>query len=180
MKNHIQFASSLIKFNLDNGPFITGSYMTWTLEKLVGNPTWLPDDLDICCTCEDQYQTIKKILDPLATDIKITNWLGHSSAYWFIEGFKFQAFVHPVPVEQRLNLIDYSVTAIAGDGNHYITGKNTFHDIANKVIRINDTVFESSKEYLTNRYQKYLDRGYKDLDDQTWHKIDQIVDTWKK
>ena len=42
---HITFINNLIKLDLDNGPFITGSYVTWLIEKEIGyNQQWLHDD----------------------------------------------------------------------------------------------------------------------------------------
>jgi hypothetical protein len=175
MKNHIQFANSLIKFDLDNGPFITGSYMTWTLEKLVGNPTWFPDDLDICCTSENQFQEVKAVLQPLATEIKETNWLGYSGTYWTINDFKYQAFVHPVSIEKRLELVDYTITAIASDGSQYITNKNTFNDIIKKVIILNKNIYEWPIESMLSRYKKYLSRGYTDPGSATLAKLNHLV-----
>jgi hypothetical protein len=175
---HIKFISNLIKLDLNTGPFITGGYITWLLEKQMGNdPSWLPDDLDICCTTEEQFQNIKNILQPLSTSSRDTNWLGNSSTYYTIDNFKYQSFVHPVTVQQRLECVDYTMGAIASDGVRYITNKNTMYDILNKVIRLNENIFDWPVESIMSRYNKYLDRGYVDLNNETLTRLNQIYET---
>ena len=175
MNDPVKFITDLIDLNLETGPFITGSYMTWLLEKEMGyNPQWLPDDLDICCTDESQFSKVKHYLQPLASIVKETNWLGNSGTYWTIDGFKFQAFVHPLTVQERLDCVDYTMGAIAYDGVRYITNKSTMHDILNKVIRLNDNIFDWPVESIMGRYKKYLSRGYKDLNNDTLTKLNTI------
>ena len=182
-KQCLQELASICKFDLVNGPYITGSFMTWLLETELNHaiPTWLPDDLDICCTNEDQFQNVKQILQPLATTTKETNWLASSSMYWTINDFKYQAFVHPVSVTERLSIVDYTVTAIASDGVNFVNGKYTLDDIKNRTLRLNDNMnvwrnrqrLESSIE----RYKKYIDRGYTDVENTTWNKLTEIYET---
>ena len=179
MQKHIDCVKDLITLNPVTGPFFTGSFMTWLLEIKYHNivPSWLPDDLDICCTSEDQFQYVKNILQPLATTSKDTNWLGHSATYWMINNFKYQAFVHPVTVQERLNLIDYTVTAIASDGTTFITGKYTIEDIKNRVIRLNDNSYIWPFDSIMHRYKKYLSRGYVVLNNTTLRRLNQIYET---
>lgn len=172
--DNLQFACDLIKFDLGKGPFVTGSYMTWKFEK---TSNWLPNDLDICCTTKEQFQQVKTILQPLSTDSKQTDWLGHSSTYWIINDFKFQAFVHPVSVKERLNFVDYTITAIAYDGRDYITNEYTLEDIKNKTIRLNKNIYKWPKDSIMYRYKKYLDRGYVDLNNTTLDQLNQMYET---
>ena len=151
--------------------------MTWLLEKRFNNPNWLPDDLDICCTTEKQFQDIKNILQPLSTSSKDTNWLGQSATSWIINNFKYQAFVHPVPVEERLNIVDYTVTAIASDGTTFITGKYTVDDVIDRVLRLNDNIYAWPVDSIMYRYKKYLERGYIDLDNTTLRRLNKIYET---
>lgn len=175
MNDPVKFITDLINLNLKTGPFITGSYMTWLLEKEIGyNPQWLPDDLDICCTNEEQFSIVKEKLQPLATTIKETNWLGNSGTYWTINDFKFQAFVHPITVQERLYCVDYTMGAIASDGVHYITNQSTMHDILNKIIRMNENIFDWPVESIMSRYKKYLSRGYVDIDNKTLNRLNKI------
>ena len=175
---HIQFISNLIKLDLDSGPFITGSYVTWLLEKKIGHdPKWLPDDLDICCTSEEQFAIVKSILQPLASHINETYWLGNSGTYWTIDGFKYQSFVHPITVQQRLDCVDYTMGAIAFDGVRYITHKSTMYDILNKTIRLNENIFDWPVASIMGRYNKYLDRGYVDVNNNTLNKLKDIYET---
>jgi hypothetical protein len=178
--HRIKKLQSLIKFDLISGPFITGSYLTWLFEKeLSQNPTWLPGDLDICCTSEGQFQQVKQILEPLATDIKETNWLGRST-YWTIDDFKYQAFVHPVTVEERLNIVDYTITAIACDGKNFIAGKTTLHDIKHKLLKYNIGMYRWPRpiQGMEDRYYKYLDRGYVDNNNESLAKLKHLHELW--
>jgi hypothetical protein len=177
MNDPVKFITDLINLNLKTGPFITGSYMTWLLEKKLGyDPLWLPDDLDICCTNEEQFSIVKEKLQPLATTIKETNWLGNSGTYWTIDDFKFQAFVHPVTVQERLYCVDYTMGAIACDGIDYITNQSTMYDILNKVIRMNENIFDWPVESIMGRYKKYLSRGYIDIANKTLNRLHKIYD----
>jgi len=153
---------------------MTGSYMTWLLEKRFNIPNWVPNDLDICCISKKQFENIQQILEPLATDINETNWLAGKSVYWTIDEFKYQAFVHTLPVQKRLDIVDYTITSIASDGKNYITGKKTIEDIANKVIRLNDKIFNWPVDSIMYRYTKYIDRGYKDINNDTLTKLKQL------
>jgi len=178
-KQCLQDLVSLCEFDLVNGPYITGSFMTWLLETELNHatPTWLPDDLDICCTSEDQFQNVKQILQPLATATKETNWLASSSMYWIINNFKYQAFVHPISVQERLKIVDYTITAIAYDGQDYITNEYTLDDIKNKTIRLNKNIHKWPKDSIMYRYKKYLDRGYVDLNNTTLDQLNQMYET---
>jgi len=179
MQRHIDYIANLIKLNTNTGPFLTGSSMTWQLEiDYHGTvPNWLPDDLDICCTSEDQFRDVKQILQPLATTTKETNWLGHSGTYWTINEFKYQAFVHPVSVQERLDIVDYTITAIASDGINCITGKYTQADIVNRIIRLNENIYNWPVASVMGRYKKYLSRGYVDLNNETLTRLNQIYET---
>lgn len=177
MHQHLDYIKNLIVLNTETGPFLTGSFMTWLLETEHNHtPTWLPDDLDICCTSEDQFQTVKHTLEPLATITKETNWLGHSGTYWTINDFKYQAFVHPVTVTERLNIVDYTVTAIASDGINFITAKNTLDDIKTRTLRLNDNIYAWPAESIMGRYKKYINRGYVDVGNITWNKLTEIYE----
>lgn len=180
MNDPIEFIKSFIDLNIETGPYITGSYMTWLLEKKIGyNPQWIPDDLDICCTSEEQFSTIKHYLEPQATVVNATNWLGKSGCYWTVGDFKYQAFVHPITVNQRLYCVDFTMGAIASDGDRFITNQNTMHDILNKVIRLNDKILDWPRpiESITGRYYKYLNRGYSDLNNEALNKLNQLYET---
>ena len=176
--NHLKFISDFIKFDLDQGPYVTGSYITWLIEKYNNDPIWLPDDLDIVCRSPEQHEEIKNILRPLASTIKETNWLGTGSTYCIINGFKFQTFVHPVTAEQRVEWTDYSINAIASDGKSYISRTHTINDINNKILRFDGLInYKWPKEkidYAKVRYKKYLDRGYVDVDNTILNLIDQL------
>jgi len=175
---HVSLISNNIELDLIQGPYITGSYLTWLIEKNNNNPVWSPDDLDISCTSVEQHEKIKNILRPLASTIKETNWLGTGSTYWMIDGFKFQTFVHPVTAEQRVAWTDFSINSIATDGKDFISSVHTVNDINNKILRFDGlTNHKWPRERIDNtkvRYKKYLDRGYVDVDNMSLKKINQV------
>ena len=177
---HVKFISNLIKFNLNSGPFITGSYMTWLLEKRFNNPNWFPDDLDICCISKKQFQNVQHILEPLATNINETNWLGSNSTYWTIDNFKYQAFVHPVSVQERITWTDFSITSIASDGVNFLMQHDTMDDIKNKILRYHDKINEYPRPLasMKDRYEKYVSRGYTDPDNETLTKLRHLHEIW--
>jgi hypothetical protein len=181
MNEHINNIKSLINLSIEEGPFFTGGGMLWMLEnKYHSMPNWVPDDLDICCISEEQFTIVKNILEPLATHVKITNWLNHSGRYWTINNFKIQAFVHPVPVQTRLDIVDITVTAIASDGVNFSTGKNTLHDIEHKLLKYNDGMYNWPRptQSMDERYYKYLSRGYNDLNNETLTKLKHLHEIW--
>ena len=174
---HISFISNNIKLDLTKGPYVTGSYLTWLIEKNNNNPVWLPDDLDIVCRSPEQHEDIKNILRPLASSIKETNWLGTGSTYWMINGFKFQTFVHPVTAEIRVEWTDFTINSIASDGLTYIADEHTVDDIADKVLRFKDSVHKLRPlDSTMSRYKKYSDRGYVDINNMSLNKIKQLYE----
>jgi len=177
MFDHLTMLTKLIKLDLKNGPFLTGGYLTWLVESRYNIPSWTPNDIDICCRSIEQFNYVQQILEPLATNTRISNWLGSGSTYWTIDNILFQAFVHPVSVQERLDIVDYTVTAIASDGTNFVTGKYTLDDIAKRVIRLNDNIYAWPVESIMSRYKKYVSRGYVDLDNTTLNRLNQIYET---
>jgi len=161
MLEHLDNIKTLIKFDLINGPYLTGSFLTWIAEKQYHNAvTWLPDDLDIVCRSLTQLNYIKTILDPLASNVIYLNWLGSHSTYWIINGFKIQAFVHDVTAADRLKFADITATSIASDGYNLLYGQlAVLHIQQKKLAYINHPVVLGN---ILNRYFKYIDRGYTD------------------
>jgi len=173
--NHLTFIRDFIKFDLDQGPYVTGSYMTWLIEKYNNDPLWLPDDLDIVCRSPEQHEEIKNILIPLSSSIKETNWMDTGSTYWMINDFKFQSFVHPVSAEVRVECTDFTINSVASDGLTYIADEHTVDDIADKVLRFKDSIYNLwPLESTMSRYKKYSDRGYVDIDNMSLKKINQL------
>jgi hypothetical protein len=179
--NHIlEKLQTLVIFDLENGPFLTGGFATWLVESRYTVPSWTPNDIDICCTTVEQFDSVKQALEPLSTYTQVTNWLNSSSTYWTINDFQFQAFVHPVTVNERLSWVDFTVTAIATDGINFLMQDDTLDDIKNKVLRYNDKIDEYPRplQSMVERYYKYLSRGYTDPDNQTLNKLTQLHEIW--
>jgi len=168
--------TNLIKLDLKNGPFLTGSYLTWLVESRYNIPPWTPNDMDVCCRSIEQFNHVQQILEPLATNIRVSNWLGTSSTYWTINDFQFQAFVHSVTVNERLSWADFTVTAIASDGANFLMQDDTLEDIKNKILRINiDTNPWKHRDANSQleRYTKYINRGYRDVDNLIMERINE-------
>jgi hypothetical protein len=166
MLEHLATLTKLIKLDLENGPFLTGGYSTWLVENRYNVPAWSPNDIDICCRSIKQFNDVKRILEPLATQTRVSNWLGTGSTYWTINDFQFQAFVHSVTVNERLSWADFTVTAIASDGVNFLMRDGTLEDIQNKILRININNPWEHRDINSQleRYTKYLHRGYRDID----------------
>jgi hypothetical protein len=125
-----------------------------------------------------QFNDVKRILEPLATQTRVSNWLGSGSTYWTINDFQFQAFVHPVTVNERLSWADFTVTAIASDGVNFLMQDNALEDIKNKILRINVDMIAvpgglGDANSQLERYTKYLNRGYRDIDNLIMERINE-------
>jgi hypothetical protein len=164
--NHIlEKLQTLVTFDLENGPFLTGGFATWLIESQYTVPSWTPNDIDICCATIEQFDSVKQALEPLSTYTQVTNWLNSSSTYWTINDFQFQAFVHTTS-KKRIEWADFTVTAIATDGVNFLMGSSTLEDIQNKILRININNPWEHRDINSQleRYTKYLHRGYRDID----------------
>lgn len=173
MLEHLDNIKKLIKFDLEQGPYITGSFLTWMLERQHhGEPNWLPNDLDIVCRSLIQFNQITEILDPLASEIIEPSFSDRPSKHWVINNFKIQVFVHESTVENRLRIQDMTVTEVASDGTNFVTGNTTIDDIKHKLLRYNNIYdYNWSIQNMYERYNKYLGRGYLDTNDETLTKI---------
>jgi hypothetical protein len=49
MKDILSKLQTLITFDLETGPFLTGGCITWLVESRYNVPRWTPNDIDICC-----------------------------------------------------------------------------------------------------------------------------------
>jgi hypothetical protein len=162
MFDHLKTITTLINFDITNGPFLTGGYLTWLIESQYNVPNWMPNDIDICCTTIEQFDQVKQVLEPLATNTRVSNWMNSNSTYWTIDDFQFQAFVHTTS-KKRIDWADFSITAIASDGVNFLMLDNTAYDIEHKILRINFNNWQQlnlSTSAQLDRYNKYINRGY--------------------
>jgi len=180
LNEQLSWLRSHLDLSLDNGIFITGSFLTHFIESEYRIPNWFPKDIDICCTSTEQFNKVKHVLEPLSNNTRVTNWLNTSSTYWTIDNILFQAFIHPISVQGRITWTDFSITSIASDGVNFLMQDDTRDDIKNKVLRYHDKINEYPRpiESMKDRYYKYLSRGYTDPDNQTLNKLTQLHEIW--
>jgi hypothetical protein len=179
---HIGYILNLLKLDLENGMYITGSFITWLLERKYHGktPSWLPDDLDIVCRNRRQHLLVNCILKPLSSSVKETNWLLTHSTYYTINDFRFQSFIHTITARERIKYTDFSVNSMASDGVACIADSYAMDDIRNKILRFTGDTGESlDKDRVIDtkkRYKKYLDRGYIDVNNASLNKINQLYE----
>jgi len=180
MKHILEKLQKLVAFDLEKGPFITGSFLTHLIESEYRTPNWFPEDIDICCTSKEQFDKVKYVLEPLSTDTQVTNWLNTRSTYWTIDNIQFQAFIHPVSVQERITWTDFSITSIASDGINFLMQDDTRDDIKNKILRYHDKINEYPRPLasMKDRYEKYISRGYTDPNNETLTKLTHLYENW--
>jgi hypothetical protein len=162
---------NLLNLNLDQGPYITGSYLTHLIESRYRIPIWQPNDIDLVCKSEDQLQSVNEILKSIDPNVRIDYTADTTYYYWNIDGVCIQGILHDISYVDRLNFADYTITAIVSDGENNISFPNAETDIANKILnRFNYKTF-GNKAYHLKRYQKYLNRGYIDSNNYIFNEI---------
>lgn len=169
----IAVLKNLLKLNLETGPYITGSYMTYLLEYKYRTPNWKPNDIDIVCRTEDQIESVDQILKKLDPNRTIDRMWGITYYYWTINDYQIQGIVHDVSAKERIDWVDYTITAIATDGANTIQDDNTENDIVNKILRRRPNHVFGGKSFQLKRYQKYTERGFQDIDNKIYNEVSQ-------
>ena len=165
-----------VKFDLNTGPYMIGSYISYLIEKEIRVPSWQPGDIDIVCRTEQQILNLDSILAPLADTIDKTLSIPHKPVYvWSIKNFNIQSAVNDHNAYERIKyengFADYTVAATASDGYSIVTTETTLKDIAEKTLRFNMSkekwiaIYRNKNVNFTRqRYKRYKSRGYKDKD----------------
>lgn len=166
--------SSLLQLNFDHGPYITGSYLTHLLESKYRTPVWQPNDIDLICRSESQLKLVNQSLKSIDPNVRIEHTEDTTYYYWNIDNFCIQGILHDISHKDRLNFADYTITAIVSDGKNSISLPNTEKDISNKILKRSNYKTFGNRAYHLKRYQKYIDRGYIDID----KKILDEINTW--
>jgi hypothetical protein len=169
-KQCLQELASLCEFDLVNGPYITGSLLTHILED---NPNWIPNDIDIVCRNGFQFRNI-------VNKFKNIGYNKEEYEPFSIKLFKkqnrIQFIIHDISAEDRIKWADLTLCAICTDGVIQIMSDTTQHDIQHKLMIENNNHFPNLSDPRFNfnnlvRYQKYIDRGYRDINNVIYNKL---------
>jgi hypothetical protein len=182
MEEIIKLLKTTVEFDLENGPFITGGYALRLLEEYAD---WEPEDIDICCMNNAQFDNLKNILCSITEFYTEGKWHNNITGTWIVNGIKIDAGVtRHLTVEDRLAWNDFNLTAIAYDGKEFKMSEQIASDIKNRILRINGALRLSNIKNNPNeninmwidRYYKYTNRKYKDttgiIETLTQYKLD--------
>jgi hypothetical protein len=171
-KQCLQELMSLCEFDLVNGPYITGSLLTHILEN---NPTWIPNDIDIICRTRFQFKEMVDKFKNVGFDREVYEMP------FIVKLFKkqniIQLITHDLTADDRVKWAYLTMCAICTDGVTQIMSDTTLNDIKNKLmIENNDHLFGGLRHPQFNfnylrYYQKYIDRGYQDINNVIYNKL---------
>lgn len=170
---------SIYHFDLNTGPYITGSFVTYMIASQYESVNWTFNDIDIICGSQSQYENIHDILKKVSHNYMnnpqnaLNEFINH-----YMDGYRIQIVNRPdIAVNYWLENVDYTICAGCTDGKRLIVPLNTLSDIKNKVLRENnDSITEKrvlkwGVDYVKKRYQKYIDRGYVDFNQTIFNKL---------
>lgn len=171
-----------LTFDLENGPYITGSLLTYMIESSFRKPNWTPDDIDIVCRTQSQLEAMDAILSPLASNVSRYHWTTSIIRWDFVDlfgGISIQAIHHDLAGSERVRWVDTTITSIASDTHTHIMAPTTIEDIRSGILRENTNVLRLaslgvSRDYVESRYDKYIRRGYVDFENQIKNKINSL------
>ena len=169
-KQCLQELVSICNFDLVDGPYITGSLLTHTLED---NPNWIPNDIDIVCRTGFQFRSIVNKFKNVGYDREEHEMF---SIKLHKKHNRIQFIIHDLTAADRVKWADLTLCAICSNGNNYIMSDETADDIKNKLMKENngnllnlsDPKFQLDK---IGRYQKYIDRGYQDINNSLYNRL---------
>ena len=184
----VEFLCQHITFDLEQGPYITGGILTHQIAKQFYPTNWLPRDVDIICRSIEQQNKLDQILTPLCQNRSYSQFdyfkdkpLHHTDRInWSIQDFDISSSVHDVNAWTRINLANYTIACVAGDGKTLYTLDTTIEDIKNKIlrraplyhtngIRISPGIYDLAAgpivvKKVIDRYHRYQARGFVDHD----------------
>jgi hypothetical protein len=169
-KQCLQDLVSLCAFDLVNGPYITGSLLTHILED---DPNWIPNDIDVVCRNGFQFRNIVNKFKNIGYDREEYEPF---SIKLFKKQNRIQFIIHDISAEDRIKWADLTLCAVCTDGVTQIMSDTTRHDIHHKLmienngnlLNLSDPKFNLDK---IGRYQKYIDRGYQDINNILYNRI---------
>lgn len=176
----IEKLCNLTRFDIDNGPYFIGSYLTHIVESRFREPNWNPNDLDIICRNRIQMYKLKRIFNPICTfyqerDIESRNLFNLDTLYmtWIIDDVKINAAIEDNNAMGHSIISDYTVNSFVSDGSTHLYQDTALDDVKNKILRFGTKPVAFSAKFYTqdivdyvliNPYNKYIDRGYVDID----------------
>lgn len=170
-----------IFFDLDRGPYIGGSYLTHCIESQFYHPSWRPNDIDIICRNIDQLEYLDKKLGSDFEKKVVRPYENIVYYYWNRNDIKIQGILHNISAVQRIDFVDYTVSAFFSDNKNIISSKFSIQDVFERRLRFTKTKNELLVYYFINkdnpaknafeRYEKYRQRGYKDYDNTVFNII---------
>lgn len=169
----IDFLNNLLKLNLETGPYITGSYMTYIVECKYRTPSWKPRDIDLVCRTQSQIDSVDKILKKL--DPKRIIFRSGKIAYyqWNINDHQIQGILYDLSAKDWVDTADFTIIAITSDGVNTIQDNDTENDIISKILKRKPHHTFGLRSFNLSRYQKYLNRGFQDIDNKIFNEISQ-------
>jgi hypothetical protein len=190
--NIVDYLCQHVKFDLNNGPYITGSLLTKHIAEKFYTVAWQPADVDIICRTTEQAEKLNESFTTISSSTTVTHVdffkripLYNSLEYkWIINGIEVNTRIHDVSAQDHVNYADYTVGCITSDGVDFLMLPSTLYDIEHKLLKhspLFDPTFgieyrSSSPIFLTehpsenilkryfNRYKKYVGRGFIDTD----------------
>jgi len=180
---------SIVKFDLNNGPYIIGSYVTHQLAQLHDSVAWKPNDIDIICRTEEQMFSLKETLCPVASYYNekerpvVSQMFGvHPlQMIWVIDGITVTASIRDHAATEQIKTADYTISAAATDGNLYIASSQSLLDIQNGILRklsfdMNEKcVGAEATAWVLEKYNSYVDRGFIDKDQVILNELNTLV-----
>jgi hypothetical protein len=183
MNDPFKFIIENVQLDLETGPYITGSRLTYEFEKLFRVPNYQPKDVDVVCRNEDQKITVEKVLKKHYF-LSGTDSLFIPKAPWRVikeenltvfkyksrtRNSKIDLVVVNVSAQEKINSHDFNISKIACCNKYTIAHENCFSDIKNKNLNIVFHYLPSNEPLETIwvksgflfRLDKYKKRGYK-------------------
>lgn len=181
--------STIVNFDLNDGPYIVGSYATYKLGQQFHTMSWKPKDIDIICRTEEQMFSLKDKLLPVSGYYNEKQRLVVSQMFgvhplqmiWVIDGITVTAAIRDHTAAEQIKTADYTVTAVATDTVSYLASLQTIADVRDNVLRIQSLklntpcVGQDAEGWLYSRYQAYVDRGYLDIDSSVLNELNKLV-----
>ena len=178
-----------ITFDLQDGPYIIGSYVTHLIESRFRTPSWVYNDIDIICRTENQMRQLKVNLTPVSDYYNEKERQVVSEMFdvhplqmiWVIDGVTVTASIRDKPASEQIKTADYTISAAATDGTLVLASTDTIDDIKDQVLRMQSFDFnrrcnrKDAAEWIMSKYKTYVSRGYVDKSGEALAELNSIV-----
>ena len=189
----IEKLCNLTRFDIENGPYFVGSYLTHIVESKFCQPIWSPNDIDIVCRNRMQMYKLKRIFNQTCTFYQEKEILARKcfeslgfdtlSMSWVIEGKYITATIEDISGKGHSeNVADITIASFTSDGVNHFSPPKAIEDVKNKFIVpnglpniidvfnknfSNENIYMTKTQFYTHlmeRHVKYIRRGYKNID----------------